>query len=605
MISKLRPFYSIGILILGISLFFTSCEKNDEITENNQSELLIKKINDSSLNSTIRDVLSRYSNDPSTQSRSSNTTESLFDFNVITEQAKYVEKGEYHSYTFPIVRHNPDENIQENLLLDLQPDGTYKEYLVRYYIGQDEFEQIENNQADIHNVQVEFIPIEDNSNIVYNRGSGGCQMTYDIVIELSFNEDCTCMFAAVSMENLQFIGDCDGGGGGGSLGGGLNTGGGSGNFGSQSPSDTTITSPVHIDGSSAAASILTNFLQPELTTAQSRWINNPNNADAVQSLFNYLQDNESSAEARSFTLQMIDVISQDNTVTDLNTLRFVLEAKNQDKIYNDLDSNFLLSVNQYTDIDVTTDPNLASYLSLYFSVKCATLRLNNPDWSDMKIYWEASKDLVHITLDVFGLVPVVGEVADLTNGVLYLIEGDGINASFSFAATIPIAGWASIGSKYAIKIIESGGNIAYTVNSKVRLTWKVLADGTIHFGSDNTCRRQLRKVLGLATGVAQHAHHIIPLTFKNHSVVQKAAKSSSAFHMNELLNGIPIPSSNHLTGHSHYNDVLEDILDGFNPSANVDEAYDFLSGLTNHIRDLITNNPTLNLGQIGDLISYP
>ncbi len=35
------------------------------------------------------------------------------------------------------------------------------------------------------------------------------------------------------------------------------------------------------------------------------------------------------------------------------------------------------------------------------------------------------------------------------------------------------------------------------------------------------------------------------------------------------------------------------------------KAYDFVSGLANHIRDLITNNPTLNSGQIADLISFP
>lgn len=42
-----------------------------------------------------------------------------------------------------------------------------------------------------------------------------------------------------------------------------------------------------------------------------------------------------------------------------------------------------------------------------------------------------------------------------------------------------------------------------------------------------------------------------------------------------------------------------------NPNASVDEAYDFVSGLANHIRTLINNNPTLNSGQIANLISYP
>ncbi|WP_127137157.1 hypothetical protein [Flagellimonas oceanensis] len=62
-------------------------------------------------------------------------------------------------------------------------------------------------------------------------------------------------------------------------------------------------------------------------------------------------------------------------------------------------------------------------------IKCAVLRAVNPEICDglsiwdcnAKVMWLASKEGIHIVLDVFGLVPVVGEVADLTNGALYLI----------------------------------------------------------------------------------------------------------------------------------------------------------------------------------------
>jgi hypothetical protein len=75
--------------------------------------------------------------------------------------------------------------------------------------------------------------------------------------------------------------------------------------------------------------------------------------------------------------------------------------------------------------------------------------------------------------------------------------------------------------------------------------------------------------------------------------------------MNEALNGIPRPSNLHLTGHSTYNTKVLQTLNTLNPNASSDEAYDFVSGLTNHIRTLINNNPTLNSGQIANLISYP
>lgn len=78
--------------------------------------------------------------------------------------------------------------------------------------------------------------------------------------------------------------------------------------------------------------------------------------------------------------------------------------------------------------------------------------------------------------------------------------------------------------------------------------------------------------------------------------------------MNEALNGIPRSSNLHLTGHPTYNTKINQILDDYNFSngnATLDEAYNFVSGFANHIRDLITNNPTLDSGQIADLISYP
>src|SRR4051812_40108038 len=61
------------------------------------------------------------------------------------------------------------------------------------------------------------------------------------------------------------------------------------------------------------------------------------------------------------------------------------------------------------------------------------------------------KDLAHGALDVAGLVPVVGEVADGANAAWYTAEGDYLNAGLSAAAAIPFAGWAATGLKAGIK----------------------------------------------------------------------------------------------------------------------------------------------------------
>lgn len=60
-------------------------------------------------------------------------------------------------------------------------------------------------------------------------------------------------------------------------------------------------------------------------------------------------------------------------------------------------------------------------------------------------------DSFQFVLDIAGLIPVVGEVADGVNGVIYSARGDALNATLSFSAMIPIAGWASTGGKLAKK----------------------------------------------------------------------------------------------------------------------------------------------------------
>ncbi|WP_420457101.1 RHS repeat-associated core domain-containing protein [Rubrivirga sp.] len=58
-------------------------------------------------------------------------------------------------------------------------------------------------------------------------------------------------------------------------------------------------------------------------------------------------------------------------------------------------------------------------------------------------------DAVHLGLDVVGLVPGLGEIADGANALLYLAEGDYTNAALSAAAMIPFAGAAATGAKFA------------------------------------------------------------------------------------------------------------------------------------------------------------
>lgn len=158
----------------------------------------------------------------------------------------------------------------------------------------------------------------------------------------------------------------------------------------------------------------------------------------------------------------------------------------------------------------------------------AILRIKHPGWGSFRIGLTASINVtigaVHTILDVAGMVPVLGEVADGINGGLYLLQGNKTDAALSFAATISIAGWGATGAKWASKIVGKGKHsLEFTRNSK----------NLIEFGN----RSQLRDVLGITDKVME-AHHKIPWSLAENKVVQQAAEAG--FHMNDEINGIAL-----------------------------------------------------------------
>ncbi|HEX9061672.1 MAG TPA: hypothetical protein VF941_15935, partial [Clostridia bacterium] len=76
-------------------------------------------------------------------------------------------------------------------------------------------------------------------------------------------------------------------------------------------------------------------------------------------------------------------------------------------------------------------------------------------------------DVFQFALDILGLIPAVGEIADALNGCIYLLRGDYLNAGLSFAACIPFAGWAATGGKLVnkfVKVIEKIGSIGKLID---------------------------------------------------------------------------------------------------------------------------------------------
>lgn len=328
----------------------------------------------------------------------------------------------------------------------------------------------------------------------------------------------------------------------------------------------------------------------ELPYTAKEWaVANPDQYNTVLNF--YLVD--FSEENKDFANELINLAKVETYQEDTSQLinMSLLLEQNSDRIFED---DFIASLDPYIYIDLAnTPPGMYNLFGVKIFLDYQKIRKLHPDWTTGKCLWYASKEIIHISLDTFGLIPVLGEVADLTNGVLYTIEGDGLNATLSYASAVPVAGWAAVGVKYAVKV-----KTAYGMSNRVKLVWKVLADGTVYFGTNNTCRAQLRKALGLVVGNLNQAHHIIPLNLQKNEIVQKAFKSADAFHLNEALNGIPLSTAVHNGSHFEYDKIIKRYLDAVPTNASPKECYDAVESIINRVRIEIRNNPNTPINQL-------
>ncbi|MGP3634421.1 golvesin C-terminal-like domain-containing protein [Streptomyces sp. 24-1644] len=77
---------------------------------------------------------------------------------------------------------------------------------------------------------------------------------------------------------------------------------------------------------------------------------------------------------------------------------------------------------------------------------------------DGHLFGMSWSDIGHAALDVVGLIPVVGEVADVANGLWYLAEGNYVDAALSMTSAIPLVGYGASAVKagrYAAKGVDA------------------------------------------------------------------------------------------------------------------------------------------------------
>jgi RHS repeat-associated protein len=142
---------------------------------------------------------------------------------------------------------------------------------------------------------------------------------------------------------------------------------------------------------------------------------------------------------------------------------------------------------------------------------------------------------VHALLDMAGLTPGAGEVADLINALIYGLEGNWADAGISIAAMAPFAGAGSSGSRILRRLLLEG-----------------LPEGA---------------------GVGKHAHHLLPQEFR-----QKFEALGINIDTKDL--GVLLDISDHRNLHNvmGYNKRWDQFFAN-NPKATADDVMRFLENL--------------------------
>jgi hypothetical protein len=325
-----------------------------------------------------------------------------------------------------------------------------------------------------------------------------------------------------------------------------------------------------------------------------------NEAEAVWLIEDvHLHGNETALEIKDFLLEKdfdnASKIAGKSLVDLLANKRF---EGPYDGLYESIINHYGSSFTAIDDSEETNSISVFQYAS-----ECAILKSQHPDWPDWRIHlkaiWNLTSGVVHTALDICGLIPVWGEPCDLVNGTLYLIQGDGVNATLSFAASIPVAGWVATGAKYATILITVG-------NRTYRLKNYLNAAGEITFSHSG----KLRAILGMGPIASdlRQAHHMIPEQFWDHPLVQKAAKSkNNTFHMNGPQNGVPVPTPRHNGSHPTYSTLVRERMDTWNNAhlnATPEQAAQKLREWQHQLETLI-NNSTEHINNIVPPIISP
>tara|TARA_B110000503_G_scaffold128217_1_gene198882 strand:- start:501 stop:2321 length:1821 start_codon:yes stop_codon:yes gene_type:complete len=187
--NKLKKSFRLGFTLFAIGLLMTNCEKDNlhedalEI-ENQESTFTLKQYSRENIEKNTK-LVSRLKefNDNLIEKKSAKTSEKKvyneeYDFTIYTESATYIENGDYHSYTFPIVQ-GTDDKIT-NILFELNDENEYDAYLVNYDYSANE---LKNQDFSSLSMKTFIKPIDLDFNSLYAKTMSAyiCVYSYEYV----------------------------------------------------------------------------------------------------------------------------------------------------------------------------------------------------------------------------------------------------------------------------------------------------------------------------------------------------------------------------------------------------------------------------------------
>ena len=131
------------LFLITILLVFFGCQTEELAIENqSSSNYSIKKINMEEFEKRFKAVTT-FNKFKSKENYANSRPLDVEGFTIETDEIVFIEKGDYHSYTFPIIREE-ENGLVENLLFSYELDGTYKIFLVKYNLNEQEKNDIIN-----------------------------------------------------------------------------------------------------------------------------------------------------------------------------------------------------------------------------------------------------------------------------------------------------------------------------------------------------------------------------------------------------------------------------------------------------------------------------